>query len=128
MYSIDFDADRRVMYIWAEGFWSLATLAAFSTTTLARSVAAKLRYGDFATLIDIRQFPVQSPDVAKGVELLLGKAMKITRAPVATATGTQLLRLQAERVLRADHSRVFLTLAEAQAWLDEVWVERRIAA
>jgi len=128
MYTIDFDQASRIMRIGATGFWSLPTLAGFSTTLLARCVAVKLRHGDFATLVDVSELPVQSKDVALGIEMLLGHAMKITTAPLATAVASPLARLQAERVLRADHSRVFGSLDEAQAWLDDVWIRRQIAA
>lgn len=128
MFTIDFDPHRQVLRITATGFWSLATLASFSVTMLARATAAKLLHGDFATLIDLRDYPVQAPDVARGVEQLLKQAMRITTAPVVTITGSQLLKMQAERVLKADHSHIFLTLGEAQDWLDAHWSRTALAA
>ncbi len=123
MYTIAFDERTRVLHITTEGMWTLANLAAFSAAVLARGVMLKIRYRRFAVLNDVRNFPVQTPEVAKGIEFLMSKGMEISTSPMATVVGSHLSRMQAERVLRADHSRVFMDMDAAVAWLDSEWVQ-----
>ena len=122
MYTIAFDERKRVLHITTEGMWTLANLAAFSAAVLARGVMLKLRYRQFAVLNDVRNFPVQTPDVAKGIEYLMAKGMEISTSPMATVVGSHLSRMQAERVLKADHSRVFMDMDAAVAWLEAEWL------
>ncbi|MET3763110.1 hypothetical protein [Sphingomonas sp. UYEF23] len=125
MYDIRFDATRRVFVITSVGFWTLGTLASFSAATVAQGMAMRVRYGPYAVLNDARDYPIQSSQVAHGLELLMAQSLKITSGPVVTVVNKALNKMQAERVLNAPNSRVFLDWDEANAWLEQEWVSKR---
>lgn len=128
MFEIRFDDRSRIMHVRTEGFWSLATLATFSASALARFTATRLKSGHFATLVDCRDFPVQAGDVAAGLELIAAKSAKITTGPVATITANPLNKLQADRIMATPQFRSFLNREDAMAWLRERWPPARAAA
>lgn len=125
MYALAFDPRSRLLTITGEGLWSMATLAAFSAEVLAYGAALKIRHGSFAVLNDVRNMPVQLSTVASGLELLMEKGTAITTAPIATVAGGALPKMQIERVIRGDHTRVFLTMEDARDWLAEHWPPAR---
>jgi hypothetical protein len=127
MFDIRFDPERRILHLECHGWWTLGTLAAFSTAVLAKGTATRLRYGQFAVMNDVRHMPVQSAEVSTGLSMLMGKSAAITTAPFASVTSSSLAKLQAERVLKAPNTRVFLDWDQANAWLDAEWVQRRAA-
>ena len=127
MYRTDFDAERRILTITVEGFWTLATVLTFSTKMIALGTGLKLKHGDYAVLNDARKFPVQANEVARALDLLNAQSVKITKAPVATVVSTMLAKLQSERIMGSEINRTFLDWDEAVAWLDTMWT-KHIAA
>ena len=126
MFELRFDRDTRVNHIRMEGFWTPATMAAFSAALLAKNTALHL-VGNCATLVDLRQFPVQSSEVTNAIEAMMKRASAIFTAPIVAVTGSALTKFQTSRVLKADNIRVFLDWDEANAWLDSAWPSRRAA-
>lgn len=121
MFSLAFDPKRRIMTITGEGLWTLATLTRFSAEVLAYGMVQRARYGPFAVLNDVRRMPVQSAHVTSGLEVVIARGRAIATAPIAAVVSGVLPKLQVERILRGDHSRVFLSMDEAEGWLAERW-------
>ncbi len=124
MYSSRFDPEQRVFYMTLEGFWSQATVVAFSTTMLARGVATRLRHGQFAIVADARTFPVQAAAVAEALERTMHQSAKITAGPFYTVVNSMLSKAQAVRVSTSPNSHVFTDWDEAQAALKRDWIGR----
>ena len=121
MYSIKFEAQTRTLHLELEGFWTLATLAAFSAELLATTTALKDRYGSFAISSDSSRFRVQSPEVAAGFERIRKRGAEAQEGPTAIVVASVLNKMQAKRSVRGPRVRVFLTADEARSWLTEVW-------
>ena len=117
MYTIAFDVPTKTLTIVTEGFWSLATTAAFSAELLARGTAARLYHGRFVVLADLRKAAIQPLKVVDALEAMMPKALKVTSAPIAALVASHLAKLQTERYLKAPNCRTFLDIDEAKAWL-----------
>ncbi len=117
MYTISFDVPTKTLTIVTEGFWSVATTAAFSAELLARGTAARLYHGRFVVLADLRKAAIQPLKVIDALEAMMPKALKVTSAPIAAVVASHLAKLQTERYLKADNCRTFLDIDEAKAWL-----------
>lgn len=127
MYHLRHDAAANVIEITAEGFWDLATVAAFGTAAVAKGAAIRLRHGQYAVFVDARAMPIQSGAVAAAVALLLPRARLLTRGPIALVGGNMLNKLQMDRVLAGDSIRSFVDYDEARAWLADQWTTKRAA-
>lgn len=117
MYTISFDTPTKTLIIVTEGFWSVATTAAFSAELLARGAAARLYHGRFVVLADLRKAAIQPLKVVDALEAMMPKALKVTSAPIAAVVASHLAKLQTERYLKAENCRTFLDIDEAKAWL-----------
>lgn len=117
MYTISFDDDSRTLLIVTEGCWSIATTAKFSAEVLAKGAAIRLRHGPFQSLVDARAATVQPQEVVAALEVLVPRALRISASPIAVVVSSQLLKMQNERYLKSDNTRVFLSMDEAKAWL-----------
>ena len=125
MYTISFDAPGKTLHIVTEGFWSVATAAAFSAELLARGTAVRLYHGRFVVLADLRLAAIQPAKVIDALEEMMPKALKLTSAPIASVVSSHLAKMQTERYLRAPNCRTFLDINEANRWLAD---EQPIAA
>lgn len=117
MYTISFDVPTKTLTIVTEGFWSVATAAAFSAELLAWGTAARLYHGRFVVLADLRKAAIQPLKVVDALEAMMPKALKVTSAPIAAVVASHLAKLQTERYLKAENCRTFLDIDEAKAWL-----------
>lgn len=127
MYSFRFDANARILHIRTEGMWTVATLAAYAAESLMRGAALKLRYRRFSVIADVRDFPVQTAEVAKAFELLMAKSADLITAPSAIVVSSMLSKLQAERVGKHPLMRVFLDHDQAVAWVKREWSVQQTA-
>ena len=118
MFRIDYDprANRIVLHV--SGFWTVEEVRAFAAATGAKSQEARAIRDDYDVLVESLDFPVQASDVADLLTQVMLGGMALTSGRAAVVVGSQLNRMQAERTLVHPHVRVFLTLAEAEAWLD----------
>lgn len=128
MFDVRFDPARRVLHLRLEGFWSMATIDHFAAEMAPKATAFRLRHGSFATLSDARAFWIQSADVLERFERFRARATETKAGPTAIVVASALSKTQAERVLKSDRVRVFLDLAEAEAWLAAEWAPWRAAA
>ena len=119
MYSIRYDTRERVLHLQLEGFWTVATLARFAAELIARATTLKLRRIGYAVLSDSTRFAIQSPTVSQGFEQLMARGAQAHDGPTAIVVASQLNKMQAERTLKGERVRVFLTEADARAWLAE---------
>ena len=117
LYTIAFDVPTKTLNIVTEGFWSVATTAAFSAELLARGTAARLYHGRFVVLADLRTAAIQPLKVIDALEAMMPKALKVTSAPIAAVVASHLAKPQTERYLKAPNCRTFLDIDEAKAWL-----------
>lgn len=128
MFDIRFDPACRVLHLKLSGFWSMATVVRFAADMLVKTTMIRARHGSFATLSDAREFPIQSTEVSERFERIRARGLEMNAGPTAIVVATQLSKLQAERVLKADRIRVFLEMAAAEAWLGERWETLRNTA
>lgn len=116
-YALGFDGDRRLVTIYATGFWDRALLDRFGAAlvTKLRSVADEgLPLG---VLADATNFPVQSIPISLGFMDIVRRLDKDLLVPTAVLTKSVLLRLQALRVFVAPHIRIFGDADAAHTWL-----------
>lgn len=121
MYEFRFDGASKVLHIKMVEFWSIGTIAGFSAAAIAKALALRCQHGRFATLIDLREFPIQSSEVTYAIEALMKKASTISDAPIVTVVGSMLAKHQAGRILKAENSHIFLDWDQANVWLEAAW-------
>lgn len=114
MFQVEYDPRTNVFGITVKGFWKLEDVPA-----LAAAVGAQIREAshDFDVLVESLDFPVQGNDVADLMTNIMRGGMAQTSGRAAIVVGSQLNKLQAERTLAHPRLRVFLSMAEARAWL-----------
>lgn len=127
MFDFRFDPADGILHIAMARFWSAETMADFSSALIVKAREVRGRHGPFATLIDLRHFPIQSPTVTSAIQALMQQTCGIPDGPIVTVTGSALAKLQASRILCADNSRVYLDWDEAVAALQSAWLPRAIA-
>lgn len=128
MFEIRFDSARHVLHLTLSGFWTMATVMHFAAEMSLRTAAIRAQHGTFATLSDARDFPIQSAEVSDRFARIRERGLEKNMGPTAIVVASQLSKLQAERVLKADQIRVFLDLAQAEAWLATRWAHGMVAA
>lgn len=116
MYDIRSDARTGTVFLTLRGFWTLDTFHRFSEELKAEIIRLRGRHGKVKVLSDSREFPVQSHDV---MEAFAQSFRKPTGNRTAIIVGTMLNKMQAERTLGSPGLRVFLSVEEARAWLEE---------
>lgn len=116
-FSINHDPAHGVLRLTLTGYWSPPTLKAFADQLLL--VAGKLKVAriPFGVLSDSRHFDVQSADVSDGFTRLMASAGRVHDGRTAIVVGSMINKLQAERAMGSTRLRVFLDMAEAEAWL-----------
>jgi len=119
MFQVDYDRHANCLTIDVAGFWKPEDVV-----DLAREVGAKARQAqairdDFNVIVTSLDFPVQANDVADLLANIMRGGMTLTSGKSAVVVGSQLNKAQAERTLVHPRLRVFLTLEEAERWLQE---------
>jgi hypothetical protein len=117
MYAIRYDPGDRILHLRLEGFWGAATLAGFTAELLVRTTALRLRGTVYGVLSDSSRFAIQSPLVSQGFERIMARGAQTHRGPTAVVVASVLNKLQAERTLKGDRTRISLDAEEARAWL-----------
>ena len=70
-------------------------------------------------LCDSREFKVQSRDVSEALGRIDDASRTMREGRTAIVVGSMMNKLQAERTLKSAGTRVFLTMDEAEAWLND---------
>lgn len=118
-FEVSLDPHARLLRWTMGGFWSLSDVAAFGGAMRAAVKPLGPPPQRFDGLCDSRDFPVQSIAVSTALGAIdrIGAAMR--RGRVAIVVGSVMNKLQAERSLKGGALRVFLSIEEAEAWLQD---------
>lgn len=117
MFHVDYDRRANRLTISVAGFWKPDDVPAFAKAVGSKVQDARATATDFDVLVESFAFPVQAMDVADLLANIMRGGMVLTTGRAAVVVGSQLNRAQAERTLVHPRLRVFLTLEDAQAWL-----------
>jgi len=117
VFKVDYRPHTNRILIHVRDFWTTDMIPAFATAVGAKIQEARAIRDDFDVLVESLDFPVQANDVADLLPNIMRGGMALTSGRSAVIVGSQLSKLQAERTLTHPRVRVFLTRAEAEAWL-----------
>jgi len=115
MFHIEYDTRVNILRITVAGFWEPGNVP-----DLAKGIDASLREigDDFDVIVNSPDFPVQANDVADLLAAVMRGGMTRTSGRAAVVVAGPLNRAQAERTLVHPRLRVFLTMKEAERWLE----------
>lgn len=116
-FSFHYDASANRMHVMIRDLWTVETVREFATASGAAAQAARAIRADYDILIDSRDFPVQSNDVADLLPSIAQAGLTLTSGRAASVVGSHLNKLQAERTQTHPRMRIFMTMAKAEAWL-----------
>lgn len=117
MFRVDYRPHANRIVIHVRDFWTTDMIPAFAAAVGAKVQAARAVRDDFDVLVESLAFPVQANDVADLLPSIMRGGMALTSGRSAVVVGSQLSKLQAERTLTHPRVRVFLSMAQAEAWL-----------
>ncbi|WP_422056950.1 hypothetical protein [Sphingomonas sp.] len=116
-FQIDYDARRNRIVAVIHGFWTVETVHAFAAAAGAKAGEVRTFRRDYDILVDSRDFPVQANDVADLLPQIAEGGLALTTGRAASVVGSRLNKLQAERTQSHPRLRIFMAMAEAEAWL-----------
>ncbi len=116
-FQIDYDPRRNRLNVEIRDFWTVETVREFAAASGARAQQVRAIRDDYDVLIDSRDFPVQANDVADLLPQIAEGGLALTTGRAASVVGSRLNKLQAERTQSHPRLRIFMTMAEAEAWL-----------
>lgn len=119
MFQVEYCRDTNRLTISVEGFWEPADVPLFAKEIGTKAQQARAISEDFDVLVESFEFPVQANDVADLLTGIMRGGMALTNGRAAVVVGSLLNRAQAERTLVHPRVRVFLTLEDAHAWLQQ---------
>ena len=117
MFRVEYDAPANLMRIHVAGFWKAEDVSAFAKAVGAKLQEVRAVSGDFDTLVESLDFPVQANDVADLMTNVLAGAAPATTGRIAIVVASMLNRMQVERTLIHPRLSVFMSVREAEAWL-----------
>ena len=116
-YSIQAQNDPPLLRVTMSGFWTMETFYGYMRDCGAAIEAIVKRHGRFDTLGNCNDFPIQGPDVSAAFEQLRLMSDKTPQNRIALYSTSALGRMQAERTVGNNHSKVFSSEAAALDWL-----------
>ena len=119
MFRLQYDAVTNRITAHISGFWTVETVREFAAAAGAVAQEARAIRSDYDVLIDSRDFPVQSNDVADLLPHIAEAGLVLTSGRAASVVASHLNKLQADRTQTHERFRAFLTMEEAEAWLAE---------
>jgi hypothetical protein len=118
-FQLEYDARANRVLVELRDLWTIETVREFAIASGSFAHEVRTIRGDYDTLIDSRGFPVQPNDVADLLPSLTLAGLALTSGRAASVVGSHLNKLQAERTQTHPRMRIFMTHAEAEAWLAE---------
>jgi len=117
MFAIETDPDRNLLAITMRDFWTTQIMAEYNGAV--RKAIAELRRGGgmIHVLIDMRDFGIQSAEIAEGHADNLRAVARVGDARVALVMQSALSKLQAARVAHDTGHATFASTDAALAWL-----------
>jgi len=116
-FQIDYDPRRNRLNVEIRDFWTVETVRDFAAASGAKAQQVRAIRDDYDVLIDSRDFPVQANDVADLLPQIAEGGLALTTGRAASVVGSRLNKMQAERTQSHPRLRIFMTMAEAEAWL-----------
>ncbi len=117
MYEIHYEAENNILFYRVSGFWTMSILTDFGNDIMREIKKIKVSRENFDVLNDSLDFAIQAPDVAAAIGAMMPVGAKLTTGRKAFVVGSMLGKIQTERTLAHPSMRVFLSLADARAWL-----------
>lgn len=111
-------ASNRIL-VEIRGLWTVDTVREFAAASGAFAQQIRATRADYDVLIDSRDFPVQTNEVADLLPSIAEAGLTLTSGRAASVVGSALNKLQAERTQTHPRMRIFMTVEEAEAWLGE---------
>ena len=101
------------------GLWTMADVAGFVSALRAATVSLGAPPYQHDGLCDSRDFKVQPRDVSEALGKIDDATRGMREGRTAIVVGSMMNKLQAERTLKSAGTRVFLTMEDAEAWLND---------
>lgn len=115
LYFMAFDPETRVTKVRIGGFWTQGDAEEFCSRIEPFIRYSQQEFGRALFLVDRREAPVQSTEVA---EILGGNSLMLTSEDrLALIVESRLTAMQFKRVLQHGQSKIFETPDEAMTWL-----------
>jgi hypothetical protein len=118
MFTIEVDRNRGLLRIVLEGFMSMNEMTEFAEAHASAARDLDCAPGEHLTICDVTRCAIQPQDVAAELERLIVEAPRRARR-LAVVVGDSPVRLQARRVVKREEAGLFVSVAEAEAWLLE---------
>jgi hypothetical protein len=114
--TIGLDASTNLIRVVGRGFWSLPYITDHLREFEAVLMRARFDPRPSRTLVDLRESPVQAPDVAA---YLHSAVSRMYRPPerAAIVVASSLVKMQMKRGFNPETHAVFLSLKAAEMWL-----------
>ncbi len=116
-FRIDYDPRRNRLHVVIRDLWTVETVRDFAAASGAKAQQVRAIRDDYDVLIDSRDFPVQTNEVADLLPQIAEGGLALTTGRAASVVGSHLNKMQAERTQTHPRLRIFMTMAEAEAWL-----------
>lgn len=118
-FRLDYDPVSNRVLVEIRDLWTVDTVRAFAAASGAFAQQTRTTRADYDVLIDSRDFPVQTNEVADLLPSIAEAGLTLTSGRAASVVGSALNKLQAERTQTNPRMRIFMTVEEAEAWLGE---------
>ena len=116
-FQIDYNARLNRIEVEIRDLWTVDTVREFAAASGSKAQQARAIRDDYDVLIDSRDFPVQTNEVADLLPQIAEGGLALTTGRAASVVGSRLNKMQAERTQTHPRLRIFMTMAEAEAWL-----------
>ena len=114
--TIEVDRNQNLLKVVGRGFWPLPYLVDHLRQFEGALAEARRSLKPSRTLVDLRDAPVQSPDVAAYPHDAISRMYRPPER-AAIVVGSSLVKMQMKRGFDPQIHAVFLTLREADDWL-----------
>jgi hypothetical protein len=114
--SISLPDDQGIIKIQGHGLWSLDYLNQHFRELDAIIAQARRWNPDVLALVDLREAPVQSPEVAESINANTRRVYR-DQDRIAIVVQSSLVKLQMKRVVDCAHVQIFISVSAAYTWL-----------
>jgi hypothetical protein len=117
MYSISYDADRVLLTVVQNGYWTMPVFRSFEQTFVQHHTQIRTKAKCYRVLADCRNFAVQSTELGDAFGAFYAKILSQNKGHFAVVTTSMLSKMQAKRALPQPHVQVFDEWDDAMQWL-----------
>lgn len=117
MFVFDLEAKSQIVRCRTTGFWSMNDAKQFVDAFRTAIQQGRSQFGHLKILIDSRDMPVQDPVVNNTFFGLDRQFMNYPEDRFAILVSSSLLKIQAQRAITMDQSKVFISDSAARTWL-----------